>query len=215
MKRLFLALLAMMAFVACEKDEEMGGFIIPDNPDIEPGVAENISEYELAFDEEGLCYSKKHEGITEAEFQTKVFGYGWKEITSNRVLENGNLVAEDYVGEYIGESRQHIAFDSEGVTTEFFRTGAFAPEEDKWFRVRHYRYDGAQMFLEGATSATTGASYYYNVLEVTENNLVCLKLREVPREANGWKYVYTLNIYKRMSAEELTEYQQTYTREEK
>ena len=71
------------------------------------------------------------------------------------------------------------------------------------------------MFLEGATQATTGASYYYNVLKVTQSNLVCLKLREVPREANDWKYVYTLNIYKKMSAEELAEYQQTYTREEK
>ena len=71
------------------------------------------------------------------------------------------------------------------------------------------------MFLEGATQATTGASYYYMVLEVTESNMVCLKLREVPREANDWKYIYTLNIYKKMSAEELAEYQQTYTREEK
>lgn len=130
-------------------------------------------------------------------------------------MENGNLVAEDYVGEYIGVSRHHIAFDSEGVTTEYFHTGAFAPEEDKWFKVRSYRYDGAQMFLEGATQATTGASYYYMVLEVTESNMVCLKLREVPREANDWKYIYTLNIYKKMSVEELAEYQQTYTREEK
>ena len=57
MKRIFLALLAMVTFVACNNTDDVN-VIIPDG-------------YDLAFDENGDCYSKTTSGITQEEFEEK------------------------------------------------------------------------------------------------------------------------------------------------
>ena len=77
MKRIFLALLAVVAMVGCESNLDW------------PSKIEQ--KYSFAFDEKGVCYSTNTEGITHAEFAEEVVGYGWKEISSYKIFENGQI----------------------------------------------------------------------------------------------------------------------------
>ena len=166
------------------------------------------SEYELAFDENGVCYSKTYEGITQEEFDSKVMSYGWEMTSSNRVQKDGRLLTDSYYFEIDGIGYESLYFGKEGVLTSFYESSAVAPEQgDKGFQETAYTYENSRIYHDWCKP-----SYYYMILEVSEDELVLLMCRDRARESNDWTYTYTLNRYNRMTPEQLEEYQQTYTR---
>ena len=166
-----------------------------------------VSKYEFAFDENGVCYSKTYEGITQEEFDSKVMGYGWKEASSNRVLQSGEVLQDRYYFEVLGVGPEHLYFEKEGAATIFYHTGAYDPANDNFVGERAYTYENSGLYNDWCKP-----SYYYMILEVSEDELVLLMCRDRARESNDWTYTYTLNCYNRMTPEQLEEYQQTYTR---
>ena len=185
---------------------------------------DTTSGFRLRFDDSGMCYSKQEEyvpEITKEEVKEELFGYGWVAISSHLVLENGRIMREDYLGPEAGGvdaydfvGKHHLMFDSEGVVTDYYMSGKYSPQEDKGFATREYRYEyvckDVDMYVEGVEHS----SYQYRILTIDQSNerMWCLHLRETPCEANGGKYVYTLDSYRRMTEEQLAYFKQTYTR---
>lgn len=200
MRKCFLALFAVVAMVACENESEKG-FFVPDNPNIDSVIEQSLSEYGLTFDETGFCYSKKYQGLTEEEFFGAVCGYGWKEITSNRVLANGNLCTEGYHFEYVGSGPVHFYFDEEGNSKIY--TSACEPWINYGYQIDNTYKDKTLYF----------GDYSHKILQVTDNNMVILEERRKPRTTPAGKeygYEFTLNIYKRMTSEELAAFEEEY-----
>lgn len=147
------------------------------------------SEYELVFDDNGICYSKNHEGITQELFDSEVMGYGWEMTSSNRVQEDGKVLIDSYYFEIVGEGPQSLYFGKEGVLTSFYESSAVAPEQgNKGYQDSEYTFEESKLYHDWCKP-----SYYYMILEVTEDELVMLQCRERARESNDWTYTYTLN----------------------
>lgn len=205
MKRIFLSLLAMIAFVACNNTDD-ADVIIPDNPNIEPEVEVVDSVYDLAFDDNGVCYSKNTSGITQETFEDKVVGYGWIEISCHEIFENGKLNGEDYWYMMDGGSRHHLYFESESIVKDFSSSTAFPPEGygypnagQNGFSTYAYHFDASKIYINEAKN-----TYSRLILEVAEQDImVCIWA------LNG---DYALTVYKRMTEEQLAYFKQTYTR---
>jgi hypothetical protein len=171
--------------------------------------------FKLRFDENGLCYCQHSDDSAAKKVATDLYGYGWIEISSHLVLPNGCIEAEEYAGidtietgDYEGVGRHHLVFDNKGVVKDYYMSGNYPPEEDKGYSVRKYSYDGTDIYAQGAEHI----SYQYRIIGGYDFDIWCLRLKETPSEANGGKYVYTLNYYRRMTEEQLAYFKQTYTR---
>ncbi|MBQ3204501.1 MAG: hypothetical protein IJB39_05935 [Alistipes sp.] len=189
MKRIFLTLLALVTFVACNNTGDIN-VIIPNG-------------YDLAFDENGDCYSKTTPGITQEEFEEKVVGHAWREVSNKRILENGEIEGgpEDLVLD--GGSRHHLYFEQENVVIDYFvgyvkREGEVRLYECEGFKTYNSNFEAPKFYYD-----IEYKSCYRLILEVTENNMSCI-----------WKQsekTYTLVKYTKMTETELEEMQQEFT----
>lgn len=189
MKKLFLALLAMVTFVACNNTDDVN-VIIPDG-------------YDFAFDENGDCYSKTTSGITQEEFEEKVVGYAWREVSNNRILENGEIEGGPEGMILYGDSRHHLYFEQENVVIDYFvgyvkREGEVRLYECEGFKTYNSNFEAPIFYYD-----IEYKSGYRLILEVTNNTMVCI-----------WKQsekTYTLVKYTKMTEAELEEMQQEFT----
>jgi len=190
MKKLFLAMFAVIAITACEST--------PTHTD----DYEDISGYGLDFDNKGYCFSRKYKGLTKAEFSEQVCGYGWEELSSNIILENGAVSDRSYYtyGGVIGAKPIHFYFNEEGVLKLFreeYCLNVTAPRNLGY--ERDYTYKDNCLYI-----ANTG----YRILQVTEHHMVTLVTQYEPWSEHPG--IFTINIYQRMSPEELTKFQESY-----
>ena len=188
MKKVFLALLAVVAMVACE-----------DNLDGNNGIA---TEFDFAFNESGVCYSTKFNGISHTTFIKKVVGNGWEYDSSYEIFKNGNISKEDFYSTVDGGSDPHLYFETESV----YKT--FIYEDPNIIPVPHpyvyydteFIFDDSKLFsvLDGNRNF-----YEYLILSVNEEFMRCI-MRFNMKD-------YILITFKRMTPEKLQEYLQRHT----
>lgn len=185
MKKIFLALLAVVAMVACE-----------DNLEGKSGVE---TEFDFAFNEAGECYSVKTKGITQSEFVEKVVGYGWEEESSYEIFDNGNISSKDYWDDMIGGLPIDLYFESDKCLKAFSWNSGLAPLDGQYgYYTWNFIFDNTRIILDGDRSR-----YLYLILTVTEDTMVCIE--KLGKD-------YALVTFKRMTAEELEAKQQKYYR---
>lgn len=187
MKRIFLALLAVVAMVGCNENLEET-----------QGIA---TKFDFAFDVEGVCYSKSTEGITDAEFAEMVVGYGWENVSTYEIFANGNISTKDYWDYMIGGAPVDLYFESDKVLRIFqYLDGAPGGLENKYgYWKRDIIFDSSRIIFDGDRSR-----YKYLILTVSDDTMVCIS-----KQSKG----YHLVTFKRMTAEELETKLQKYHRD--
>ncbi|MBE6213081.1 MAG: hypothetical protein E7131_00170 [Rikenellaceae bacterium] len=196
MKKMFLALLAVVAMVACEDKST------PQTPPNEPET-EVATKYNLTFNSEGECYSQSFEGISEDVFTAEIKNYGWKQIDLHEIFDNGNIeVANFWEGRDGGGS--YNFYINETVLTQYTSSSAYPPGEDKGY----CNYDYA--FEDSAIRIKDNTILMFRLLELDDDTMVCIEY--IGTNALFTKNIYGLGTYKRMTPEELEKVQQTYTR---
>ena len=182
MKKLFLTLLALVTFVACEKAEV--------NPTSVP------SKYDFAFDENGECYSQSESGINSDEFFEKVVGYGWRVESVHAILSDGTISTRDWWLDNVGASLPLPYFMDEKNFKSFSINSALSPGYDAGFYFSQYEFCDSKIYFSGSQR------YTYNILEVDSQYMTCIKV-----DGGG----YILVVYKRLTDEELLKIQEKYT----
>lgn len=151
MKKMFLALLAVVAMVACE-----------DNLEGKSGVE---TEFDFAFNESGECYSTKTEGISASVFAEQVVGYGWKVLGAYEIYEDGSVSTQDYWRTILGAYAPNLYFESNEKVIEYSRfldMYRYLPVD--------YIFDNSKIFYEGKRNF-----YKYLILKVDEDSMECMK----------------------------------------
>lgn len=184
MKKIFLALLAVVAMVACEDNLE--------------GKSGEATEFDFAFNESGECYSTKTNGISASVFAEQVVGYGWKIVSSFEILENGKFSEYEWWGMMDGGTMTHIYFESKNVIKSFVETMVSGGDIICGYYTDNILFDNSKVYF-----ADSRNKYRYLVLTVDEKSMTCIE---------GVNNTYVFTTFQRMTPEELEKVQQTYTR---
>ena len=151
MKKIFLALLAVVAMVACEDNLE--------------GKSGEATEFDFAFNEAGECYSTKTNGISASVFAEQVVGYGWKALGAYEIYEDGSVSTQNYWRTILGAYAPNLYFESNEKVIEYSRL------LDKYrYLPVDYVFDDSKIFYAGKRNF-----YKYLILKVDEDSMECMK----------------------------------------
>ncbi len=147
MKNLFLALLAMVAFVACNNTE---------------------SDYNYEFEfENGMFVSGAVEPITYEQFCEEVAGYCWERVASNEIKSNGTLGSDNYWGEMEGGAPG--IFNIEPTLLTYYSTFVGADVMGKGYMNFPIRYDSNSIYIDDDNV------YEYYILKIDGNQMTCIE----------------------------------------
>ena len=187
MKRIFLALLAVAAMVACEKEHE--------------NTLGEKSKYDFAFDESGVCYSKNAAGVSHVEFSENVVGSCWVRNHWYEIYSDGTVAKTQYgmhngilTPGFVSWAYYYFKDDSE-IKTYSSRT--HLPEGmDSGYSIGAYRFDNSAIYFGENTDAK------YQILEIVDDEIVVI-MRDTYSQGgdDGVKVRYFLTTLSRLSEE--------------
>ena len=207
MKRIFLALLAVVAMVACEdKTNEQ----IPNKePELPETTTETTTKYNFAFNSKGECYSQSVEGIGEDVFTAEIINHGWEQVELHEIFDNGNVEYADYWEERDGGGIASPFYIDNTVLTQYLSTTAYPPGEDMGYRNYDYTFEDSAIRINTTMNIEDKNIPMYRILEVDTDLMICIEFIGISGYNN--KKIFGLAAYRRMSAEELEECRQKYT----
>lgn len=157
------------------------------------------------FNDSGECYYSTAQPITRAQFESAVVGKGWKHLTSNEINAKGKMQLNDFYSNIYGLSPSHLYFNSAKDLTLY----SFSDALNKYCYSRtafEYKEDGNEICADGND---------LRILSIEDEGTMLYVIQSVGMVYDDDKFtnIYCLSIYKRMSDEELSAYQSTYTNE--
>lgn len=194
-----------VVFGSCDKSEELS---------VEQCKLDmNLFNQTYTVNDEGCCVLKGRKPIAAEEIQSKVKGYGWESIATYEVQENGKLSKEEFWKDRFGGSPTHFWFETSQQAFSYFYSDAlpaFCFSRVSW------TYDMDKGFILFGSNKQTTDSRYMQILKLDESNGKTLmytiqKLGATSDGSNGYKSIYGMIVYKRMTETDLEMMKKSYT----
>lgn len=194
-----------VVFGSCDKSEELS---------VEQCKLDmNLFNQTYTVNDEGCCVLKGRKPIAAEEIQSKVKGYGWESIATYEVQENGKLSKEEFWKDRFGGSPTHFGFETSQQAFSYFYSDAlpaFCFSRVSW------TYDMDKGFILFGSNKQTTDSRYMQILKLDESNGKTLmytiqKLGATSDGSNGYKSIYGMIVYKRMTETDLEMMKKSYT----
>lgn len=189
---------------SCENSE---GLIIEDSK-----LDMSLFSQTYTIDDEGCCVLKGAKPITRGEVQSKVLNYGWKSIATYEVLANGKLSKEEFWKDMVGGSPTHYWFESSQQLVQYFYMDA---KPAFCFRNVSWSYNATKGFILCGNDKSATVDQYKQILKLVESDGRTLmytiqKIATISDGDNGYKPVYAMIVYKRLTDDELKKMQESY-----
>ncbi len=156
------------------------------------------------FDENGECYDPSARSLSTEKFKSFVLNNGWKHVSTHEITADGKWQKENFYEVMEGGSPHHLFFESMTTVKVFFRI--IMPDAP---RLSHrYAYDYLEERNKIVLKSENERDLYMQILSVDDKTLRLLECMGV--HADGTKS-YTYVVYRKMTAEELEEFQTNYT----
>ena len=173
----------------------------------------NLFGQTYTVDDEGCCVLKGRKPIAAEEIQSKVEGYGWECIATYEVLANGKLSQEEYWKDRDGGGPTHFWFETSEQAFSYFFSDALPAS---CFRRMSWSYDADKGFILFGSNELTTEDRYMQILKLDESDgktLMYAMRKSGVRSGggNGYKSVYCMFIYERMSETDLEMMRKSYT----
>ncbi|TGY07009.1 hypothetical protein [Bacteroides muris (ex Afrizal et al. 2022)] len=166
----------------------------------------SCGDYELLFnfDENGECYDSSARSLSTEKFESLVLNNGWKHVSTHEITADGKWQKENFYEVMDGGSPHHLFFESMTTVKVFSRI--IMPDAP---RLSHrYAYDYLEERNKIILKSENERDLYMQILSVDDKTLRLLECMGV--NADGTKF-YTYVVYRKMTAEELEEFQTNYT----
>ena len=160
MKNIFLALLAVVAMVACEDNLE--------------GKSGEATEFDFAFNSEGECYSQNLNGIDANTFVNELQNSGWKQLELYKIMDNGNVEFANYWDDRDGGGPCHFYIDGT-VLTQYISTTAYPPGEDMGYRNYDYTFEDSAIRINTTMNIENNNIPMYRILKLDVDYLICIE----------------------------------------
>lgn len=147
MKKLFLALLAMVAFVACEKTED--------------GI--------FTFDKDGNCIDKAGREVSAEEFAQKAVGFCWKRNAWYEINNDGIVSGQEYHKGWYGFSpTEYYYFIDNSNVKCYIWNGADPVGDSGYYKFSTYGFIDSEIYFEDEEKAL------YQVLEIVDDSMTVI-----------------------------------------
>lgn len=189
-----LALLAFSAFffTGCSDDEDLSLYSEWENI-----LNNHACDYD--FDDQGRCFGDGG-GISQANFEKHVFGYGWKHYGTWEIDENGRRLEDEFYRNNVGLSPLDFYFENDTVMTTYERQNAQGNTSSSRHRLYafHNRYEGTSRSV-----VLLDNGYYLQITGWTLGSRPSFcAVHPLGIMRNG-KEAYGVSIYVRMTDNEL------------
>ena len=173
----------------------------------------NLFGQTYTVDDEGCCVLKGSKPIAAEEIQSKVEGYGWECIATYEVLANGKLSQEEYWKDRDGGGPTHFWFETSEQAFRYFFSDALPAF---CFRRVSWSYDADNGFILLGDNKLTTENRYMQILKLDESDsktLMYAMQKSGVRSGggNGYKSVYGMYVYERMTETDLEMMRKSYT----
>lgn len=164
------------------------------------------------IDDEGCCVLKGAESITNDDVQSKVVNYGWESIATYEVQANGKLSKEEYWKDMIGGGPTHYWFESSQQLVQYFYSDALPAF---CFNRVSWSYDATKGFILCGNNKLAMGNRYKQILKLEESDgkTLMYTIQEIGMRSDGedgYKPVYAMIVYKRMTDYELKKMKESY-----
>jgi len=156
------------------------------------------------FDKNVECYDPSVRSLSIEKFKSLVLNNGWKHVSTHEITADGKWQKENFYEVMDGGSPHHLFFESMTTVKMFFRI--MMPDAPRLYY--RYAYDYLEERNKIILKSENESDLYMQILSVDDKTLRLLECMGV--RADGTKF-YTYVVYRKMTAEELEEFQTNYT----
>lgn len=188
-KQLFCVLALMTAglFISCSEDM--------------PDVSQS-DDFKTEFDGNGNLVMKNFKPVSMSDFNKCALGHGWKEVSTHRVMPDGNYALNDYWEGMVGGGPTQYEFN-EGKAINYLWLDALMVEPAYSERKMRYDEETGKLYLDDDD--------VFTILSVSGNEITAIKKGGVEYHSDDThEQVYLYVRLSRMSDDQLEELKKDY-----